>query len=786
MCTKKYLLPLSLLLLLVACSDDYDEELGFEASLTPRYLSVSPTDVYMAAAGGSNQLEVGSIGTPWAFTGLAPWLSLSDSTGTESKAVALFAQTHTSADAGRVAVIYLNSTMEDWPWEQPIAVTQFAATPYLSIQSSDLLVSGAAGRCTLPVSSNCEWAYYYSGGTLTPALSREGNNLIVEYPSNPYGWSVYTYLYVYNSTLGVSHAIKLQQLPASVTATTDELVFPNTASQLTLEVQSEADWTATASETWMEVSPAQGTAGTSTLTIEASANTSTEERTGQVVLSVGELNTYIINIRQRGLFLEVTPTELVFVAAGEQKTLEVLSNTSWDVLSKPDWLTLSAESGEGNATLTLTAADNPNMTSRTGSLVLGVDGLTITAVVQLSQAAKYFDVGAQALQFTDKASSATIEISTDAAWQATPTYYKVVPSPRADTAEEPSWIAVSPASGTGSAEITVSVTENTLPNVRRGAVRLTVGDGSEYVEVRQQGKYFTVENTLLEFGSTGDTMHIFIDTNDGWTATFEGDVPWLSLSQTSGTHEAEISVTAADNPSVNSRGAVLLLKTSHNQEVRVVIRQAARYLRANTAEVLFYARGGEAQPITVSTDGTFSAEVDADWLTLQRTNNVLTLTASENKEREPRVAWLKIALTDLQEGSYELQIPVTQLNKGGSFIRYNYGDESDWDSHFQSGGTISFTGFGDDNNWNTMPQNNVTLTILGYGTDNNWNDTGRRTLTVTREGYKPEGNWNPSTTAGVDVGKDGFGNDKNLGGHTGSNGSVSKEGFGDDKDFEQE
>ena len=68
------------------------------------------------------------------------------------------------------------------------------------------------------------------------------------------------------------------------------------------------------------------------------------------------------------LTLSVEPYALSFAAAGEQKLFAVTSNVEWTISGKPAWLALSAASGNGNATVTVTAIENPYYESRAASL----------------------------------------------------------------------------------------------------------------------------------------------------------------------------------------------------------------------------------------------------------------------------------------------------------------------------------------------------------------------------------------------------------------------------------
>ena len=67
--------------------------------------------------------------------------------------------------------------------------------------------------------------------------------------------------------------------------------------------------------------------------------------------------------------VSVSPTSVEFTMDGGSSSLSVTSNGAWYARTDASWLKLSATSGSGNTTLTLTAPSN-NGDARTGSVIL--------------------------------------------------------------------------------------------------------------------------------------------------------------------------------------------------------------------------------------------------------------------------------------------------------------------------------------------------------------------------------------------------------------------------------
>jgi hypothetical protein len=87
--------------------------------------------------------------------------------------------------------------------------------------------------------------------------------------------------------------------------------------------------------------------------------------------------------------LTVNPTSLSFVAAGENKTFDITSNTTWTVdvpTADATWCHVSSASGNNDATITVTADANTGAARNTTITISGV-GVTPDKTVAISQAA---------------------------------------------------------------------------------------------------------------------------------------------------------------------------------------------------------------------------------------------------------------------------------------------------------------------------------------------------------------------------------------------------------------
>lgn len=734
-----------LALLLVGCSDEYSGELGLKPTLTPRYINVSPTSLsFVANPNAAQSVSIETMETPWKIDNGIGWVALSSTSGQSSANVNICASENTDGNKVRTGILYVQADVNDWNYETGVAVSQAAATPYINVSQTAVTLKGTACSATIDVASNC--TYEISGSTEWLSISQKENTITLSASVNE--TNVYrkaTIVLSHDDSRSANATIAVTQAPASITATTETLTFENTASEANIDVTSEAKWTASTSYSWINVSPESGEAGTSTIKISVSPNTSVEERNGYVVLSVGNKERIQIPIKQRGIYIETDKTSLEFEDSKGAQTIHVNSNTSWEITNLPSWISVDKISGKGNSEISITADDNPNTTERNGEFLVSQPGLTSMSVVKVHQKGKSFDVSEVTLLFGDKQETQNVSITTNGEW-------------RAWTSAD--WITVSPQSANGNALLSITVAENDSEGERSGSVVAMMGDASRTITIVQKGKYFSISNDMLNIGSRGGNLGISLTTNTSWISRADGNADWLSVSPTSGSGNAEVTVSVSDNPSVNDRSSFVYIDAL-GRNVSVLVTQKARYLTIDANELLFYSKGGTSNDVTISTDGEYSIDCQENWLTINRKGNTFTVTASENTTKDARIGHITIALTDLKQGTYTVTLTVTQLNKGGTFLRKDYDEDKDYDHSGTSSGSLAITGFGNDSNYDTNSQSGTQLSVSGFKSDANWDSSTSSSSNVTITGYSQDQNFDSNANSSGTVNKGGYSNDNN-------------------------
>ena len=744
---KSHIVLILLSLLYVSCADTFFDDGEFKPSLSPHFLRPSKTTFSTSSYKEySEEFYVTSSHTSWTFTSLPEWLSLTPESSDTTSSVLMFAQENKSADANRTALFYLESTHPDWKYSRGLSFSQGKATYSLSADKSDITFSGAASSGIIMVTANCTWSVSNSESWITTECDIEQGILKISVSSNESskyrtGTIYIKYGSYYNS---YSFPITVKQSPAGIISSISRLEFENIASSYTIKIESEAAWKAIASDSWINISPNKGNSGTTEVYVEVTPNTSVSQRIGYISFYIGDKIKLQIEIIQVGLYIYSVP-DLGFSASVEKKELQIESNTDWEILTAPNWLSFSKTKGTGDDVVEVSATENPNTTCRNGEIILGQPGLDIDFVISVTQYKKYLYTNENVIEFSDKACIDSFKVYSNSSWT----------SQCSD-----SWFKTTPQNGFGDNSIIVSVLENKTDTERVGTLEYYFADNSANVNIHQLAKYLTIDDKVFEFSSIGGSNIIDISSNDKWTAEIEHNVSWMSLSSTSGTGDSQITIKAEDNPTINVRSTALVIKSEHAQCFRILVSQQAKTLSVSTNNILFFSKGGFSDIIRINTEGKYNITCDATWLSINKEEgNAFKVYASRNNESEFRYASIIVTLTDLVDCSLSLEIPVTQAGNGASFIIDGFKDDNNWNIYNDGDYNLSVTGYSSDKDWNKQA-GTLVITTSGYSTEYDWNRNDKSNGRVSIVNYSEDADWNNSNNS-IQITTSNFSTDNN-------------------------
>lgn len=444
-------------------------------------LDVIPVNILLSHTANSSQVAVVSSNVSWTAGTGTSWLSVSPSSGSGNgnlTVTATSANTGTTSRTGTVTLIGGGITTTISVSQQPVT---------LNVAPQTLTIGASANMSeAVAVTSNINWAATTGTAWLSvsPAGSTGNDSVVITTTSANSGSAIRTGTVVISGS-GINRTITVNQEVSQLSLNPQNISLGASANaSQTVSVSSNINWTATANNTWLSVSPAGGANNGSLVITALSGNNGSAARVGTVTLSGNGLSE-TINVTQEAAQLSLSPQSITLGnSAGASQTVTLTSNISWSANSGTYWLDVTPANGSNNSTLTLTAnAANSSATSRSGTITVTGNGLTET--ISVSQEGSQISVNPQSITLSDTAySSEVVSINSNFAWS--------VSSPQ-------SWLSVSPASGTANGSITITaLSANTGTSVRTGSVIVDGNGLSETISITQETSVGVEEKTQQE------------------------------------------------------------------------------------------------------------------------------------------------------------------------------------------------------------------------------------------------------------------------------------------------
>ena len=603
------------------------------------YLSVDKKEVDFPIAGGILNVSVESNAS-WSVQNTADWIAVSVSRGKPGKTSLTITASSNQKESERTATLVIKA--DNGALLQLIKIIQ---TPIiLAVGKTDVSAKPEGGQFAIVVTSNTSWTAVSEAGwcTVSPSSGSENGTINLTVSAHTGTTSRSTTVYVKSGS--VTRSIRVTQDYATLTVDETPITVGPDAYSKTLSVTSNTNWTASSNASWCTVKQSSGQ-----LTINAEKNETDAERTATVTVKALGL-TRTVTVTQHKATLTLSPSSTIaFSPEGGSESLKISSNVTWTASSSASWCTLSAVSGTGDKTITVSASENKTGNQRTAKVTVKTGFHTKEIVV--SQVNSTLSVSKESLSFGAPQSTTTVTISSNTKWTA--------------SCSPVSWLSVNPTSGTGNSTITVKASAASSSSPREGTVTIKAGELTRTIKISQDGVTLGVNPTELSFNVDGGTKTAKVSSNS--TVTVSSNASWCTASVSGGT----ITVTATSNTG-NSREATVTVKAGDLTR-NVKVTQGGVTLDVSPIELSFAASGG-SKTVTATSNVTVSASSNATWCTASVSGSTVTITTTSNagNSREATVTVKAGILTKsikVSQGGVTLIVSSTELSftaSGGS------------------------------------------------------------------------------------------------------------------------
>lgn len=449
--------------------------------------------------------------------------------------------------------------------------------------------------------------------------------------------------------------------------------------------------------------------------------------------------------------ISLSSSSVSFPSSGGTQSVEITSNTNWTASESLSFLSLSPTSGINNGTITLNCDPNTSTVSRTGTITVSGTGAT-SKTITITQAGltPVLNVTPSSLTFQDTGGVQSISIESNMTWNLT---------------ESLAFLSLNATSGSNNKTIEVSCQPNNTTLKRTGSITLSgTGVPTKTINITQNAAapQLSVSPKEMFFDQSGGNQSLSISANTSWTII--ENLSYLSLNQTSGTNNSNITVTCQSNTSSVSRSGLLKVVASGLDTQIINISQigATTLLNVTPGSMTFNSSGGTQKGL-ITSNTTWEVQENLTYIKVDSLSGVnnggINITCDSNFSAVTRTGMITI----IGKGAVNKTINISQtgvpgfmsvspnaleFNEAGGKLYFLVKSNTNW-TVSESLAHISLnktTGSNADTVWVTCSPNTTTIsktgqiTITGVGVSS-------QIVTVNQKGEQPRLVVNPLNLA---------------------------------------
>ena len=277
-------------------------------------------------------------------------------------------------------------------------------------------------------------------------------------------------------------------------------------------VSSNIDWQISMVPEGLTVSVTSGTGnGTVSLTI-APIEGDDAERHYTLMFSGGNILAplSITQSNSSGYDVIVAPSSLSFGYEGGNQSVEVTCAGGWQIETSAEWVSMGTMSGNGDAEIVVTAAENDQFEPREAFITFASTMGAASMVVHVSQEAApdphFLEISNDLFNVSKTGGVVTLSIGCDTEW---------------NIMSECSWVTIDPLTGSGNGTVNITVDANALAVPRSMSFVVESGSLREPVTVEQEAGdtplFVTLSPDTLWVPYTGSTSALIeVTSNTSW------------------------------------------------------------------------------------------------------------------------------------------------------------------------------------------------------------------------------------------------------------------------------
>lgn len=523
---------------------DYNYSRDISVSQAAATVSITPNETSFGCEAAANSKTIGiDANVEWDAECAESWLTL-----TKSKAQ-LTIKVMENVGTSRTATILLKRAGTT-ATVSTITVTQSEANVTGSTETLNFDVNGESKD--VPITAGASWTAYTSDESwlsVTPVEGKAGAaTLTISTTANASSTTRSGFVYVkIGDNTKLSIPIQQEKMSISIEGTPQTLDGEGTKI-CQLSIVSTSQWTVLSKPEWLTITPDNGEAGTTNITLLAGKNPSNHYRQGNIVLGIPNTNiTISIIVEQAGISAE---GDLIFAWNENKQTLRVSSTSTWSAMTSAEWITLSQYTGTGTTDIIVYAATNDGEEERNGTITFISDGGTKDIAVH--QDGQYLKIDEMVGTVSAMGGTISIAVNTTVGAHGTIEY----------SGADKEWIQVSNEGNVYKLSVSANPSQysrNAVFTIKpvQETTNQSATTGVKYA-VTQSGRKLSVNvNKIEQFGKGGSSSVYTVQADGDYTIQKNDADTWYVLQHDATTHT--FSIVASENTTKDKREGIITI-----------------------------------------------------------------------------------------------------------------------------------------------------------------------------------------------------------------------------------
>ena len=518
-------------------------------------------------------------------------------------------------------------------------ITVSQPAPVLTVENEVFELSYTSFYRTVKISSDCEWNASCSDGWLlmSQTTTSGDGNINFSASANATGVARTATITVSNATYNLSRTITVSQAAPYLKLSESELTPNYGTESMTVIVDGNVGWTATA-DSWITVTPSSGSSS-GTIKITPTKNESASPRTGVVtVTATGYGISRTITVTQKGFIssfsIDNSSSWDIDTPLASSNKRVIRSNIPITVDCSDSWLTASHSIVQpGETELILYASNNTSGASRNATVTLSNTTYNVSQTISISQVALDFSFSFTSWDIvTADPSSKTLTIDTNIP-------FSVV--------SDSAWLTTDVTSvPVGTTTITINAAANPYSAIRSAMLDFINDDIGidRTILIQQMHLLIMLSKSSWDIESAANSTTVDVESTASWTVTT--DVSWLSITNGSGTGDGSFTISATANESgeESRTGTVTVSNPASGLSETINVTQDKAPAFITPSSTNWYPNcGKQTSSFTITSNVGWTAFSSDSWLTVSNTSgtagtNTITLTATGNNSTSTRSA----------------------------------------------------------------------------------------------------------------------------------------------------